>query len=95
MLQWAIKWHAHYPDALVQAGSAGVVVASVSLLSLVLRRMVVANAATANPYLHGSARWANLTDIQAADLVPGVTPVPSGVVELIRRQHSGYAYVRS
>ena len=33
--------------------------------------------------------------LEAADLVPGVTPVPSGVVELIRRQHSGYAYVRS
>lgn len=33
--------------------------------------------------------------LDAADLVPGVTPVPSGVVELIRRQHSGYAYVRS
>jgi intracellular sulfur oxidation DsrE/DsrF family protein len=31
----------------------------------------------------------------AADLPAGVTVVPSGVVELIRRQHSGYAYVRS
>jgi len=30
-----------------------------------------------------------------ADLVKGTTPVPSGVVELIRRQHAGYAYVRS
>jgi uncharacterized protein len=34
-------------------------------------------------------------DLQAADLAPGVTVVPSGVVELIRRQHAGYAYVRS
>jgi intracellular sulfur oxidation DsrE/DsrF family protein len=33
--------------------------------------------------------------LEPADLAPGVTPVPSGVVELIRRQHSGYAYVRS
>jgi len=33
--------------------------------------------------------------LEAADLAPGVTPVPSGVVELIRRQHAGYAYVRS
>jgi uncharacterized protein len=30
-----------------------------------------------------------------ADLAPGVSIVPSGVVELIRRQHAGYAYVRS
>ena len=34
-------------------------------------------------------------NLQAADLVPGADPVPSGVVELIRRQHAGYAYVRS
>jgi intracellular sulfur oxidation DsrE/DsrF family protein len=33
--------------------------------------------------------------LEATDLVPGTTPVPSGVVELIRREHSGYAYVRS
>ena len=33
--------------------------------------------------------------IEAADLVPGVSPVPAGVVELIRREHAGYAYVRS
>jgi len=33
--------------------------------------------------------------IEAADLAPGVHPVPSGVVELIRREHAGYAYVRS
>ena len=34
-------------------------------------------------------------ELQAADLAPGVGVVPSGVVELIHRQHSGYAYVRS
>ncbi len=34
-------------------------------------------------------------NLQPSDLVPGATPVPSGVVELIRRQHAGYAYVRS
>jgi uncharacterized protein len=33
--------------------------------------------------------------IEPADLAPGVTTVPSGVVELIRREHVGYAYVRS
>jgi len=33
--------------------------------------------------------------IEAADLVPGVSVVPAGVVELIRREHAGYAYVRS
>ena len=33
--------------------------------------------------------------LEQADLAPGVGVVPSGVVELIRRQHAGYAYVRS
>jgi len=33
--------------------------------------------------------------LEQADLAPGVGSVPSGVVELIRRQHAGYAYVRS
>jgi len=33
--------------------------------------------------------------LEAADLAPGVGIVPSGVVELIRREHAGYAYVRS
>ena len=33
--------------------------------------------------------------LEASDLAPGVGSVPSGVVELIRREHAGYAYVRS
>lgn len=33
--------------------------------------------------------------LEQSDLAPGVGSVPSGVVELIRRQHAGYAYVRS
>ena len=37
----------------------------------------------------------NGAHLVAADLPAGVTVVPSGVVELIRRQHAGYAYVRS
>jgi len=33
--------------------------------------------------------------IDAAELPAGVGIVPAGVVELIRREHAGYAYVRS
>lgn len=56
ILQWATKWHAHYPEAFVQAGSVGIVVSSVGLLGLVLAKMVTASASKSNPYLHGSAR---------------------------------------
>ena len=70
ILQWAAKWHAHVPDALLQAGSAGIVVSATGLLGLVVYQMVSANSSKPNPYLHGSARWANFTDIRAAGLVP-------------------------
>jgi intracellular sulfur oxidation DsrE/DsrF family protein len=33
-------------------------------------------------------------NISEADLLPGVTSVPSGVVELVRKQEAGYAYVK-
>ena len=33
--------------------------------------------------------------LELNDLAPGVGSVPSGVVELIHREHAGYAYVRS
>jgi hypothetical protein len=32
--------------------------------------------------------------ILKTDLLPGVTSVPSGVVELVRRQEAGYVYVK-
>lgn len=70
IVQWAANWHGHYPDALVQAGSAGILVSSVGLLGLVVAKMVSANSSKPNPYLHGSARWANLADIRAAGLLP-------------------------
>ena len=34
------------------------------------------------------------THLTKADLLPGVTSVPSGVVELVRRQEAGYSYVK-
>lgn len=32
--------------------------------------------------------------ISSADLVPGVTVVPSGISHIVRRQHDGWTYVR-
>jgi type IV secretion system protein VirD4 len=40
------------------------------LIGLVVAKMVLANSSKANEYLHGSARWANVKDIQAAGLLP-------------------------
>lgn len=70
ILQWAGKWYHQYPDAFMRAGSIGITVASVGLISLVVVKMVLANSSKVNEYLHGSARWANIKDIRAAGLIP-------------------------
>jgi type IV secretion system protein VirD4 len=70
IIQWAGKWYHLYPDAFMRAGSIGVVIAGVGLLGLIVTKMVMANSSKPNEYLHGSARWANATDIQEAGLLP-------------------------
>jgi len=70
ILSWAGKWYSTYPDAFVGAGSIGTIIASLGLIALVVAKMVRANSAKANAFLHGSARWANRRDIQAAGLLP-------------------------
>ena len=70
IIQWAGKWYSQYPDTFMRAGSVGILVAGVGLIGLVVAKMVLANSSKANEYLHGSARWANVKDIQAAGLLP-------------------------
>ena len=70
ILQWAGKWYHQQPDAIMRAGSAGILVAGVGLIALVVAKMVIANTAKANKYLHGSARWASKKDIEDAGLLP-------------------------
>ncbi|OQW86275.1 MAG: conjugal transfer protein TraG [Rhodoferax ferrireducens] len=70
ILEWAGKWYHQYPDAVMRAGSIGVVTAGVGLLGLAVTQMVLANSSKVNEYLHGSARWANQQDIREAGLMP-------------------------
>jgi type IV secretion system protein VirD4 len=70
ILQWASKWYAYYPDAIMRAGSVGLTLAGVGLIGLVVAKMVIANSPRANEYLHGSARWANRGDIEDSGLLP-------------------------
>ena len=70
IMQWAGKWYSQYPDTFMRAGSVGILVAGAGLMGLVVAKMVLANSSKANEYLHGSARWANSQDIQAAGLLP-------------------------
>ena len=70
IIGWAGKWFNHYPDAFMRAGSIGITLSSAALIGLVVAKMVMANSSKANEYLHGSARWASVKDIQAAGLIP-------------------------
>jgi type IV secretion system protein VirD4 len=70
IIGWAGKWFNHYPDAFMRAGSIGVTLSSAGLIGLVVAKMVMANSSKASEYLHGSARWASVQDIQAAGLIP-------------------------
>jgi type IV secretion system protein VirD4 len=70
ILHWASQWHGVYPEAILRAGSVGILPTGVGLMALVFAKMVLANSLRRNPYLHGSARWANLRDIQVSGLLP-------------------------
>ena len=70
ILAWAAQWYRYYPDDVMRAGSMGLLVATVGLLGVVVAKVVSSNTSKANEYLHGSARWAEKKDLQAAGLLP-------------------------
>jgi type IV secretion system protein VirD4 len=63
---WASRWGAQYPAAFQAAANAGLLVASVGAIALVAFKLTLARA---NPYLHGSARWASEDDIRRSGLL--------------------------
>ena len=69
ILTWAGKWHTKYPDAFMKAGSIGMIVTSLGMISLVIVRMILEAQPRANEFMHGSARWADRKDIEAAGLL--------------------------
>lgn len=70
IVNWGVSWFSHYPDEIMRAGGVGMMVATAGLLSVAVAKVILSNSSRANQYLHGSARWADLSDIQAAGLLP-------------------------
>lgn len=70
ILQWGLMWYGQYPDEIMRAGSIGMLVSTVGLLSVAVAKVISSNSSKASEYLHGSARWAGQKDIQAAGLLP-------------------------
>ncbi|MFT2112500.1 type IV secretory system conjugative DNA transfer family protein [Marinomonas sp. 2405UD68-3] len=70
ILSWAGDWYSIYPDEFMRSGSIGMVVTIVGLLGVAIAKVVTSNSSKASEYLHGSARWAEKKDIEAAGLLP-------------------------
>ncbi|PXW89114.1 type IV secretion system protein VirD4 [Nitrosomonas sp. Nm84] len=70
IIDWADQWYFKYPDIFELSMSMGVVFSGVGLIVTLIVKMVADNSARPNSSLHGSARWADRTDIQAARLLP-------------------------
>jgi type IV secretion system protein VirD4 len=69
ILVWAKNWYGVYPNAIMQAGSIGTTVAALGLIGLGIAKVISTNTAKGNEYLHGSARWADKSDLKAAGLI--------------------------
>lgn len=70
VIQWWSAWGHLYPSEFQLAANAGLMTGGLGLLGVAVARMVKANSSQANEYLHGSARWADLRDIEQAGLLP-------------------------
>ena len=70
ILKWSSDWYRQYPDEVMKAASVGMLIASAGMIGVLIAKSLGSNKAKANRYLHGSARWADRNDIQAAGLLP-------------------------
>lgn len=70
IVNWGMQYSVQYQHEFEKAMSVGAMVATAGLLGAVTAQMIKANSAKLNPYLHGSARWANVKDIRDSGLLP-------------------------
>jgi type IV secretion system protein VirD4 len=63
---WASRWGAQYPAAFRAAANAGLFFACAGGMTLVAIKLALVRA---NPYVHGSARWASAEDIRRSGLL--------------------------
>lgn len=70
ILIWAHQWVGLFQASIMKAAGIGMTVSASGLLVLMVAKMMTANSSKVNPYLHGSARWANQHDIEMAGLLP-------------------------
>jgi type IV secretion system protein VirD4 len=69
ILTWATHWYSQLPEAFMRAGSVGLTITGIGFFGIYLLKMIAENTARPEAFLHGSARWAGLEDIQSAGLL--------------------------
>ena len=69
ILLWWPQYHSYYPRNFSRALAVAAVIVAIGLLCALFGRMILANTARFNKYLHGSARWAKRQDIVAMGLI--------------------------
>ncbi len=69
ILVWADQWYDQFPNSFDLAAGIGILFSSIGLILVLVIKMVLANSSRVHQKLHGSARWADKKDIQAAGLL--------------------------
>ncbi|MBO1272877.1 type IV secretory system conjugative DNA transfer family protein [Shewanella sp. 4t3-1-2LB] len=69
ILSWAFDWYSVYPDQFIASGSIGFAISTCGLIAALANKIQQSTQAKGDQYLHGSARWANRSDIENAGLL--------------------------
>ncbi|MGI2002048.1 type IV secretory system conjugative DNA transfer family protein, partial [Shewanella frigidimarina] len=70
IVSWAIDWYQFYPNLFINSGSIGMIATTIGLIAALASKIKSTSSSKPNNFLHGSARWANKTDIIDGGLLP-------------------------
>ena len=70
IFSWLVRWQGHFQYSFQMAGAIGMSVAAGGVLTAAIAKMCDGKKPEGHEYLHGSARWANLEDIERSSLMP-------------------------
>ena len=69
ILTWTAAWYSHFSTIFMTAAALGMGIITLGFFGVFVLKMISENTARAQTTLHGSARWANKSDIEAAGLL--------------------------
>lgn len=69
ILTWAFDWYSVYPEQFITSGSVGMIATALGFVAVLANKIQQSTKSKPNQFLHGSARWANRSDIENAALL--------------------------